>query len=63
MVWKAVSTLVESKAEVSRKDRPFFSANIGNIHAVERVCKETKLYWLYTLPVMHQATSKTLLWV
>lgn len=63
MVWKAVSTLVESKAEVSRKDRPFFSGNIGNIHAVERVCKETKLYWLYTLPVMHQATSKTLLWV
>lgn len=25
MVWKAVSTLVESRADVSRKDRPFFS--------------------------------------
>ena len=26
MVWKAVSTLVESRADVSRKDSPFFSA-------------------------------------
>lgn len=27
MVWKAVSTLVESRADVSRNDRPFFSEN------------------------------------
>jgi hypothetical protein len=27
MVWNAVSTLVESRAEVSRNETPFFSAN------------------------------------
>ena len=27
MLWKAVSTLVESNAEVSMKDKPSFSAN------------------------------------
>lgn len=30
MVWKAVSTFVESRADVSRKDKPFFSAGRTN---------------------------------
>lgn len=34
IVWKASSTLDESKADVSKKDRPFFSAKHKFTHTL-----------------------------
>ena len=55
MFWKAVSTLVESSAEVSMKDRVFFSVGIEGVYDIYTMY--SAMHVCYMAHLMHTMLS------